>query len=66
MRTKIVDPNKMFQSINAAADISGLSKKFIRAGCKDGSIPHIRVGTDYRVNMPLFLEKLKTDSMKNA
>lgn len=51
-----------FQPVRGAAYITGLSAGFIRAGCKDGSIPCIRVGSDYRINMPLWLSQLNARS----
>ena len=36
---------------------------FIRAGCKAGTIPHVRVGSDYRINMRVWLEQLNAQSM---
>lgn len=63
-RTK-ADRNAPFQSIRETCAITGLSQLFIRNGCKNGSIPHIMVGNDYRVNVPLFLEQLNQQS-KNS
>ena len=60
-RTRI-DRNAPFQSIRETSRITGLSQKYIRTGCKNGTIPHIMVGVDYRVNVPLFLEQLDLES----
>lgn len=62
MRTNTPDRNAVFQSCRGAASITGLSVKYIRAGCADGTIPHIRIGSDYRINMPLFLSQLNNAS----
>ena len=51
-----------FQSIAGAAYLTGLSAGFVRKGVRNGSIPHIKVGSDYRVNMPLWLEQLNQQS----
>ena len=51
MRTAAIDRNARFQPIRGAAVLSGFSMKYVRAGCKDGTIPHKRVGTDYRIDM---------------
>ena len=53
-----VDRNAPFQPIRGAAEITGLSTNLIRQGCQNGTIPHIRVGSDYRVDMKLFLDVL--------
>ena len=62
MRSKI-DKDAVFQSVRGAAEITGFSTKYIRQGCKDGTIPHVMVGSDYRVNMPVYLERLNAASM---
>lgn len=51
-----------FLSIKAAAQATGLSQVFLRAGCRDGSVPHIKAGVKFLVNMPLLLEHLDTAS----
>lgn len=66
MRRKEIDPNAMFQPYRGAAAITGLSYKYIRDGCLNGTIPCITVGSDRRVNMPLFLEQLNKASRVNA
>ena len=47
-----------FQRIPAACRITGLSTTFLRAGCKDGSIPHVMSGNVYMINVPALLRKL--------
>ncbi len=47
-----------FQKIPDACKTTGLSMYFLRNGCKDGSIPHIKSGTTYLVNVPALLKKL--------
>lgn len=36
-----------FQKIPQACKTTGLSQYFLRKGCKDGSIPHIKSGPTY-------------------
>lgn len=48
-----------FQKIPDACRITGLSKYFLRNGCKDGSIPHIKSGGVYYINVPALLKKLE-------
>ena len=64
-RKKTIDPSATFQSIRGAAEITGLSRYYIIKGCQDGTVPHIKVGIDYRVNMPLFLAQLENSSAEN-
>ena len=61
-RQKQINPNATFQPINAAAALTGLSRYYLLNGCKAGTVPHIRVGVDYRVNMPLLMEQLQRAS----
>lgn len=46
-----------FQTIAEAAKSTGLSQYFLRRGCKDGSIPCIKSGTKYFVNVALLLQQ---------
>ena len=50
-----------FQKIAEAAKTTGLSQYYLRSGCKDGSIPHVRSGTTYFVNVAALLRKLDAD-----
>ena len=47
-----------FQKIADACRTTGLSQFFLRKGCRDGSVPHVRSGRTYYVNVPVLLEKL--------
>ena len=60
-----IDRNAIFQSVRGAAIITGFSAKAIYAGCQNGSIPAIRQGSDWRVNIPKWLEVLDAESMQN-
>ncbi len=62
-RTKKIDPNATFQSPRAAAYLTGLSVGYIRDGCRENRIPHVMVGSDMRINMPLFLARLNEESV---
>lgn len=53
-----------YQKITDAARITGLSKYFIRKGCKSGEIPHVRSGMTYYVNVPALLQKLDAESRR--
>jgi hypothetical protein len=47
-----------FQRIPLACATTGLSQHFLREGCKDGSVPHVKSGSVYLVNIPALLRKL--------
>ncbi len=46
-----------FLSINEAVKVTGISAFSLRRGCKEGTIPHIKVGDKYLINYPLLLER---------
>lgn len=45
-----------FQKIPQACKTTGLSKYYLRKGCKSGEIPHITSGGVYYINVPKLLE----------
>lgn len=53
-----------FQTISNAARITGLSRGFLRNGCKNGEVPHLMVGKEYRINIPALLERLQAQSIE--
>lgn len=61
-----INKDARYQSIRVGADITGLSAHYLRQGCKDGTIPHIRVGRDYRIDMELFSKQLTNESMEGC
>lgn len=58
-----------FQTIAAAARMTGLSACSIRQGVRDGTIPHVRRGDGgnavYLVNLPLYLRLLNGESLES-
>ncbi len=47
-----------FQKITEACKTTGLSQYFLRQGCKDGTIPHIKSGGVYYINVQALVERL--------
>lgn len=47
-----------FMSIKEACQVTGLSQFYLRRGCKDGSIPCIKSGVKYLINVPALLKGL--------
>lgn len=45
---------------------TGLSMYYLRNGCKNGTIPHIKSGTTYYVDVPALLEKLRAQQNTRA
>lgn len=53
-------PNAPFKTINEACKATGLSKYYLRNGCKAGTIPHIKMGKIYYVDVPKLMENLRS------
>lgn len=56
------NPTNQFQTIANASRTTGLSQYALRRGCWNHTVPHIRVGTKYLVNVPLMLKRLSEQS----
>ncbi len=52
------DMNVPFLKIREACQVTGLSQYYLRAGCKDGTVPCVKSGNVYFVNVPALLRKL--------
>lgn len=58
-----MDP--IFMKLKPAAEYTGLSEYFLREGCKSGTVPHIKSGKSYLINVPKLIEKLNEESKHN-
>ena len=47
-----------YKNILETSVVSGLSQSYLRKGCKDGTIPHIRIGAKYMINIPALFDQL--------
>ena len=54
-------PTVPFQKIAEACKTTGLSQYYLRQGCKDGTIPHVKSGGVYYINVPVLLKTLDKD-----
>lgn len=59
MPKRTANPNAPFQTIPNASRITGLSQRYLRDGCKEGTVPHARSGAVYLVNIPALLRSLE-------
>lgn len=50
------------QKIPDACRTTGLSQYYLRRGCRDGTVPHIKSGPVYFVDVPALLEKLHNEA----
>ena len=60
------DHNPPYQGIQAAARTTGLSQSYLRAGCRAGTIPHIRSWGKYYIYIPALLEQLGAEALANG
>lgn len=51
-----------FMGIRDACAATGLSMFFLRQGCRAGTIPHVRSGEKYFINVPALIRKLDEES----
>ena len=58
--------SKPFLSITEASAVTGLSQFYLRSGCKNGIVPHVRTGNKYLVNIPALLRKLDAGTEKEG
>lgn len=47
-----------FQKIQDACKTTGLSMYYLRNGCKAGTVPHVKSGSTYYINIPALLRSL--------
>lgn len=52
-----------FMKISDASKVTGLSTYFLRTGCRQNTIPHIKSGETYFINVPKLLSMLDAESM---
>lgn len=57
--------NPPFQKIEDAVKTTGLSAFFLRKGCRNGSIPCVRSGRTFYVNIPQLLQQFAVEVGKN-
>ena len=51
-----------YQKIPDACKTTGLSMYFLRNGCKDGTVPHIKSGSTYYIDVIALLKKLREEA----
>jgi hypothetical protein len=65
MARREFDAAAPFQGIRGTARLTGLSAGYIRGLCRTGQAPCIRVGQEYRINVPALLRLLEGESIRN-
>lgn len=66
MKTRIHDQTAPYQTISSTSRITGLSQTYLRGGVRAGTIPHVRSGSVYLINVPLLLAQLEADARRNG
>lgn len=51
-----------YQKIPEASKTTGLSQYFLRKGCREGTVPHIKSGVVYMIDIPALLRRLERQS----
>ena len=64
--SKQYDPTQRFQTFVDSSRITGLSQYYLRRGCKTGTIPHIKSGNKFLINIPLLIEQMDLASKSMA
>jgi hypothetical protein len=64
-RTKIYDKSLPFQTIEQTCRTTGLSQYYLRKGCRDGSIPCVRSGRVFYIDVPALVEKLRNGGVRS-
>lgn len=59
------DPSRQFQTIAETSRTTGLSQYYIRCGCRGGTVPHIKSGSKFMVNVPLLIEQMNRQSLNS-
>lgn len=57
-----MNAEKQFLPINATAYVTGLPVSYIRRGVRNGSIPHIKSGVKYLIDIGEFINTLNVAS----
>lgn len=58
------NPAARYQSIEHACRTTGLSQYYLRNGVKAGTVPHVRCGRVYMVDVPRLYEVLEQQQKK--
>lgn len=66
IRRKEEMPTVPFQKIAEACKSTGLSQYFLRKGCKDGTVPHVKSGGVYYINVPALMDTLEQRQTKST
>lgn len=53
--------NTPFMKIREASAATGLSQYYLRQGCRSGSVPFVRSGSTYMINVSKLLRQLGAD-----
>lgn len=61
MKKSIATSTQRYQTIQNACKTTGLSQYYLRNGCKAGTVPHVKSGRVYMIDVPALYEKLEAE-----
>lgn len=54
-----------YLSIRAASTVVNMPPHILRRGCRNGTVPHVRSGRTYYIDVPALLDKLEAEQQEN-
>ena len=51
-----------FLGLEDAATVTGLSQSRLRLGCRAGTVPHVRLGLKYLVDVEALLDQMRAEA----
>ena len=61
MTKRVYVPAQRYQTIEHACKTTGLSMYYLRKGCKAGTVPHVKNGRIYMIDVPALYEALERE-----
>lgn len=66
MKKRNYDPAQRYQTIEHACKTTGFSMYYLRNGCKAGTVPHVKNGRVYMVDVPGLYAALEREQGKEV
>lgn len=64
MKKRDYDPAQRYQTIENACKTTGLSKYYLRNRCKAGTIPFVKAGRAYMIDIPALYKTLEREQVR--
>lgn len=66
MKKSTTSSTQRYQNIKDACKTTGLSMYFLRNGCKAGTVPHVRSGRVYMIDVPALYQQLEEQRVQQT